>query len=245
MARNKTKVAIVMPAYNAQTTLKRIYKGIPKRLVDLILLVDDGSKDNTVKLSKKLKIKTIIHPKNKGYGENQKTCYNYVLKQGADYVIMLHPDGQYDPRDLPKFIQKLKTNKYGLVLGSRFLHGGDKNTPAYKSLSIKVITVLFNLILGTKITEANTGYRGFTKECLKAIPYYKNGAGYLFDPQAIIQARYFGFKIADVAVTKNYNEGASSPNFRKSLEHGLENIKLLVQYMLHKWRIQEAEFLIR
>lgn len=245
MAKKKTKVAVIMPAYNAETTLERIYKEIPKKLVDLILLVDDGSKDNTVKLSKKLKIKTIVHPKNKGYGENQKTCYNYVLKQRADYIIMLHPDGQYDPRDLPKFIQKLKTNKYGLVLGSRFLHGGNKNTPAYKSFSIKVITVLFNLVLGTKLTEANTGYRGFTKECLKAIPYQKNGAGYLFDPQAIIQARYFGFKIADVAVTKDYNEGASSPNFKKSVEHGLENIKLLLEYLLHISGLQKADFLVR
>lgn len=241
--KKNNKVAIVMPAYNAEKTLERIYRGIPKRLVEIILLVDDGSKDGTVKLSRRLKIKTIVHRKNKGYGENQKTCYNYVLKQGPDYIIMLHPDGQYDPRDLPKFIQKLKTNRYGLVLGSRFLRGGDKSTPAYKSLSIRVITLLFNLVLGTKISEANTGYRGFTKECLNTIPYHKNGAGYLFDPQAIIQAKYFGFKIADVAVFKEYNTEASSPNFKKSVEHGLENIKLLVQYLLHKLNIQKADFL--
>lgn len=237
------KTAIVLPAYNAETTLERIYREIPKKLADIILLVDDGSKDGTVKLSRKLKIKTIVHSKNKGYGENQKTCYDYVLKHSADYVIMLHPDGQYDPKDLSKFVKKLKTNRYGLILGSRFLEGGDKSTPFYKSFSIRVITLLFNLVLGTKLSEANTGYRGFAKECLKAIPYHKNGSGYLFDPQAIIQAKYFGFKIADVPVTKNYHETASSPNFQKSLEHGLENITLLGKYLLHKFNIQKADFL--
>lgn len=238
------KVAVVMPAYSAEATLESVYRGIPKKLIDIILLVDDGSKDGTVKLSRKLKIKTIVHQKNKGYGENQKTCYNNALKQGAGYIIMLHPDGQYDPHDLPKFIRKLKTDKYGLVLGSRFLRGGDKTTPIYKSLSIKVITFLFNLVLGIDITEANTGYRGYTKKCLDKIPYRKNGAGYIFDPQAIIQTKHSGFKIGEVPVTKDYNEGASSPNFRKSVEHGLENINLLLQYILHKLKIKKADFLV-
>lgn len=242
--KKNNKVIVVLPAYNAGRTLEKIYGEIPKNTVSNIILVDDGSKDRTVEIAKRLGIKTITHKKNLGYGANQKTCYNYALKQGAHYIIMVHPDGQYDPHDLPKFIRKLETGKYGLVLGSRFLSGGDKTTPAYKSFSIRVITFLFNLVLGINITEANTGYRGYTKECLKRIPYHKNGAGYLFDPQAIIQTKYFGFKIGEVAVIKDYNEGASSPNFRKSLEHGLENIHLLIQYSLHKFGIKKADFLM-
>lgn len=245
MKKKTSKIIVVLPAYNAERTLERVYRAIPKDLVDEILLVDDGSKDKTVKDAKKLGIKTITHERNMGYGANQKTCYTNALKMGADYVIMLHPDGQYDSTDLPKFAEKLRVDKYDLVLGSRFLSKGSKNTPLYKSVSIRIITLLFNIILGIKISEANTGYRGFSRKLLETIPYRKNGSGYLFDPQVIIQARYFGFKIGDVPVTKDYNEGASSPNFKKSVEHGLENIKLLGQYLLHKWNIQKAGFLIR
>lgn len=238
------KVIVVFPAYNAERTLEKIYEEIPKKAVNNIILVDDGSKDRTVEIAKRIGIKTIVHKKNLGYGANQKTCYENALKMGADYVIMLHPDGQYAPRDLPKFIGKLKQNRYGLILGSRFLSGGDKSTPVYKSISIRIITLLFNLVLGTKLSEANTGYRGFSRKLLKTIPYHKNGSGYIFDPQAIIQARYFGFKIGEVPVTKDYNEGASSPNFKKSLEHGLENISLLVQYILHKLGVRKVNFLV-
>lgn len=235
----KPKIVIVLPAYNAERTLERVFKGIPKGLS--VLLCDDKSKDGTTKLSKKLGIKTIIHPQNLGYGANQKTLYKNALKMGADFIIMLHPDGQYDPKDLPKFIRALKDKKGDLILGSRFL--GTKNeTPFYKSVSIKIITLLFNLILKVKLSEVNSGYRGFSRGLLNRVPFDKNGNGYIFDPQMIIQAKYFGFKIAEVPVSKVYNPERISPNFSKSVEHGLENLKLLIQYLLHRFHIREANF---
>lgn len=229
-----------MPAYNAERTLERVFKGIPKDLI--CLLCDDGSRDKTARLSKRVGIKTIVHPKNLGYGANQKTLYKNALKMGVDFIIMLHPDGQYDPKDLPKFIKALKEKKADLVLGSRFL-GTKDETPFYKSISLKIITMLFNLILGTRLSEVNSGYRGFSSILLKRVPFESNGNGYIFDPQMIIQAKYFGFKMAEVPVSKLYNIERISPNFSKSVEHGLENLKLLIQYLLHRFHIREANFL--
>ena len=207
----KEKIIVVLPAYNAVRTLKKVYQGIDSRIINSVVLVDDGSKDGTGAFSKKLGIDTIIHRQNKGYGANQKTCYQRALKLKADYVIMLHPDGQYDPKDLKKFVAVLKSRRVDMVLGSRFLKSGDKETPAYKSFSLKIIAALFNFVLGTNLTEANTGYRGYTRKLLETIPYYKNGDGYLFDPQMIIQAIYFGFNFAEVPVSKRYNPERIEP----------------------------------
>lgn len=240
----KAKIVIAMPAYNAERTLEKLYKEIPDRKNFTLLLVDDRSKDNTVKVAKKLKIKTIVHKKNTGYGGNQKTLYTNALKMGADYVIMLHPDGQYDPKDLPKFVKVLKSGKADLVMGSRFMGKKGDETPFYKSISIRIITLLFNLVLGIHITEANTGYRGYTRKALETIPFMKNGNGYIFDPQAIIQVVNAGLKIKDVPVVKKYNEEAVSPNFKKSVIHGIENIKLLKDYILHKLNLRKIDFLI-
>lgn len=241
----KEKIIVVLPAYNAVRTLKKVYQGIDRRIISNIVLVDDGSKDDTGAFSKKLGIDTIIHRQNKGYGANQKTCYEQVLKLKADYVIMLHPDGQYDPRDLIKFVTVLKSKQADMVLGSRFLESGDKETPFYKSFSLKVIAALFNLVLGTKLTEANTGYRGYSGKLLATVPFYKNGNGYLFDPQMIIQAVHFGFNLAEVPVSKKYNPERIEPKFIQSIHHGLENVSLLLQYLLHKAGIRQADFLIK
>lgn len=239
----KPKVVIIIPAYNSARTLERVYDQIANKRSLKLLVVDDGSRDNTIAVSRKLGIETIVHKKNLGYGANQKTCYTKALKLGADYVIMLHPDGQYSGGDIPKFIKALENHKGDLVLGSRFLKGGDKKTPFYKSISIKLITFAFNLILKTKITEANTGYRGYTRKLLETVPFAKNGSGYLFDPQFIIQTVNAGFTIYDVPVNKEYNIEASSPNFKKSVEHGIENMSLLVEYILHKTGVRKANFL--
>lgn len=241
----KDKIVVVMPAYNAERTLKEVYTGIPNKNNLKVLLVDDDSKDKTVAVSKKLGLETIVHPKNMGYGANQKTCYKRALALGANYVIMLHPDGQYNPKDLLKFIKALKEKKGDLILGSRFLKHGDTETPLYKSISIRLITLAFNLVLGTQITEANTGYRGYTRKLLENVPFTKNGNGYLFDPQFIIQTVWAGFKIYDVPVSKRYNKEASSPNFKKSLYHGLENVSLLGQYLLDKLNLKKADFLTK
>lgn len=237
------KITVVIPAYNSEKTLGDVYNKIPKDLVDEIIVVDDGSKDKTVEVARELGLKPIIHKKNLGYGANQKTLYTNVLKHGAKYIIMLHPDGQYDPKDLPKFIDALREGKGDLILGSRFLSSGINQTPGYKSISLKLIAVLFNLILGLHLSEVNTGYRGYTAKLLKTIPFLKNGNGYIFDPQLIIQSVYFGFKIAEVPVSKKYNKEAISPNFSKSVQHGFENMQLLIQYILHRLRLKKANFL--
>jgi hypothetical protein len=157
---------------------------------------------------------------------------------------MLHPDGQYDPHDVSKFIEVYRESKADVILGSRFKNCGHKQTPLYKAVSIRIITYLFNLVLGTNLTEANTGYRAYSRRFLKSVPWRKNGNGYLFDPQCIIQAKYFGFKIADVPIIKSYNEGASSPNLLTSLHHGIENLVLLILYLLQKNKIKKINFLI-
>jgi glycosyltransferase involved in cell wall biosynthesis len=238
------KIMIVMPAYNAALTLKNVYKEIPRDLIYQILLVDDGSTDATVKISKELGIQTVVHEKNLGYGGNQKTCYTQALESEADLIIMLHPDGQYDPHDISKFIECYRESGADMILGSRFKSCGHKQTPLYKSISIRVITFLFNLVLGTNLTEANTGYRAYSRRFLESVPWGGNGDGYLFDPQCIIQAEYFGFKIADVPITKSYHESASSPTFLISLHHGIENLVLLILYLLHKSKIIKTNFLI-
>lgn len=246
MKKNNKKapqVAVVIPAYNSAKTIEGVYKKIPKVMVDKIMIVDDGSKDNTVSVVNKLGLEITLHKKNLGYGANQKTLYKKALKLGAEYIIMLHPDGQYNPLDLPKFIRALKNGKGDLILGSRFLSSGINQTPGYKSISLKLIAVLFNLILGLHLSEVNTGYRGYTARLLKTIPFFKNGNGYIFDPQLIIQSVYFGFKIGEVPVSKKYNKEAISPNFSKSVQHGFENIQLLIEYILHKLKIRKANFL--
>lgn len=240
----KRKIFVVMPSYNAQRTLERVYRKIQKDIIDKILLVDDASKEKTVLLARRLGIETIVHKKNLGYGRNQKTCYEYALEQGATHVIMLHPDGQYDTDDLAKFVKALVKGKNDLILGSRFL-GKCHKTPLYKSLSIQLITFIFNQVLRTRLTEVNTGYRGFSRKFLEKVPFHKNGNGYIFDPQIIIQAVYFGFSIEEVPVTKDYFKEASSPNFYQSVRHGGENMWLLIQYLLHISKIKKVDFLIR
>ncbi len=238
-----SEVIVVIPAYNSEKTIEKVYKSIPHGLVDEVIIVDDGSKDNTVVEIERLGLEPIIHKKNLGYGANQKTLYTNALKAGAKYVIMLHPDDQYDPKDLPKFIDALRNGKGDLILGSRFLSKGVNETPGYKSISLKLIAVLFNLILGLRLSEVNTGYRGYTARLLKTIPFSKNGNGYIFDPQLIIQAVHFGFKIAEVPVSKKYNKEAISPNFSKSIHHGFENMQLLIEYILHRLKLKQATFL--
>lgn len=241
--KTKSSIVIVIPAYNSERTLDNVYNKIPKVYRGKVIIADDGSKDGTVEAIKRLGLKPIIHKKNLGYGANQKTLYIHALISDAKYIVMLHPDGQYDPQDLPKFIDALKKGKGDLILGSRFLSNVVNETPGYKSIFLKLIAYFFNLVLGLQLSEVNTGYRGYTRELLSKVPFEKNGNGYIFDPQLLIQAVYFGFKIAEVPVSKQYNKRAISPNLSKSIEHGLENIMLLFEYIVHRVGIKRADFL--
>lgn len=238
----KDKVVVVIPAYNSERTIKNVYSSIPKNLIDEVVINDDGSRDKTKLVLKKMGLKFSTHKKNMGYGANQKTLYTDALGKGAKYIIMLHPDGQYDPVDLPKFVKVLKAGKADFVMGSRFLSNMHE-TPLYKRLPLRLIAFVFNIVLGTNLSEVNSGYRGYTSDLLRKVPFMKNGNGYIFDPQLLIQSVYFGFKISEVPVSKVYNKEAISPNLSKSLEHGLENIKLLFEYMFQKLKIKEISFL--
>lgn len=237
------RIVVVLPAYNAARTLATVYEQIPHDLIGEVLLVDDASADDTVEVSRSLGIRTIVHEQNMGYGANQKTCYTHARELGATHIIMLHPDGQYDPVDLRQFVEALREKRADLILGSRFLSDGSRETPSYKALGIRGVTLVFNLVMGTRLSEVNTGYRGFDARMLDDIPILKNGNGYIFDPQFLIQAIHFGYTIGEVPVIKRYNEEAVSPNLSTSIHHGLENLLLLGQYLAQKWKIKKVDFL--
>jgi glycosyltransferase involved in cell wall biosynthesis len=219
----KKKVVVVMPAYNAAATLKKTYDDIPRDIVDEVILVDDASRDETAKLAKKLRIKTFVHPKNRGYGGNQKTCYQAALKLNADIVIMLHPDYQYDPKLIPAMAHLLASGLYDVVLGSRILGGQALNggMPLYKYISNRFLTLVQNMLMGAKLSEYHTGYRAFTRQVLKAIPMEKNSDDFVFDNQMLSQILYLGFRVAEVTCPAKYFAEASSINFFRSTTYGL------------------------
>lgn len=236
------KITVVFPAYNAEKTLKKTVKDIPKEYVDNLILVDDFSKDNTVKISKELGLLTIKHNKNKGYGANQKTCYNYALKEKSDVIIMIHPDYQYDPKILNTIIKEIVDNKYDAVLASRFLHSKSPlkgGMPLYKFIGNKILTFVENIVLRTKISEFHTGYRAWSSKTLKSIPYNKNSNSFVFDTQIIIQVINKKLKIKEVPVETRYFKEASSINLKASFIYGFSIFIELFKYILTKWKIKK------
>jgi len=234
------KVIVVLPAYNAEKTLEQTYKDIPKKLVDEIILVDDCSTDNTVEIAKKLKIKTITHKKNKGYGGNQKTCYDAALKDGADIVVMIHPDYQYDPKILEDMIFPIATNRVKAVFASRFLYARDPlkgGMPLYKYISNRFLTFIENVILRTNLSEFHTGYRSYSKELLKSINYRQLSDNFVFDTQIIIKIILNKFRIREVPVETKYFKDASSIGFWPSVVYGLSILRELCKYILTKLKI--------
>lgn len=243
----KPKVVVIMPAYNAAKTLERTYRDIPKDIVDEIILVDDKSKDNTVEVALKLGIKTIAHPRNMGYGANQKTCYKQALEENADIVIMIHPDFQYDGRLMPYLIGPLKEGIYDVMLGSRIrtrketLAGG---MPIYKYLGNRLLTFIENIVLGQNLSEFHTGFRAYKREVLETIPYEKNSCGFVFDTQILVQAIHFGFKISEIYVPTRYFPEASSINFRHSVIYGIQTLWTLLRHILHQWGIRKDRIFV-
>jgi glycosyltransferase involved in cell wall biosynthesis len=235
MIKNK-KVVVVLPAYNAEKTLQDTYSEIPGDIVDEIILVDDASSDKTAEVAKSLGIRTIIHPENKGYGGNQKTCYKEALRLGGDIIIMLHPDYQYTPKLIPAMAYLIQSDEFDAVLGSRILSGGalKGGMPLYKYLFNRVLTLIQNLFLGAKLSEYHTGYRAFRREILERLPLEENSDDFVFDNQMLAQIIYFGYRIGEISCPAKYFEDASSINFSRSVKYGLGVLGTTLRFVLHK-----------
>ena len=241
----KNKVVVVMPAYNAESTLEKTVNNIPEGVVDEIILVDDASKDNTVEIARNLGLTVILHDKNMGYGANQKTCYDTALKRGADIVVMIHPDYQYDSRLTPIFTEIIEKGICDFVLGSRVRtrkEALNSGMPFYKYLSNRFLSIIENIVTGQNLPEWHTGFRAFSRTVLETIPYQNNSNDFVFDSQFLIQAAYAGFIIGDLPVPCRYMEEASSINLKRSIVYGLRTINTLFQYVLQ--RLHLAKFRI-
>lgn len=231
------KIVVVLPAYNAGRTLEDTYKEIPFDIVDDVIVVDDASVDNTVEVAQRIGIKNvIIHEKNKGYGANQKTCYDTALKLGADIVIMLHPDYQYTPKLIPSMAYIIANGLYPVVLGSRILGKGalKGGMPHYKYFFNRFLTLTQNLLINEKVSEYHTGYRAFSKDVLEKINYHVNSDDFVFDNQMLSQILYAKFKIAEVSCPTKYFSEGSSINFRRSVVYGMGVLKTSLCHFLQR-----------
>ena len=217
------KVTVVMPAYNAAMTLERTLHEINRQVVDEIILVDDASRDDTVAVARRLGLRTLVHDRNRGYGGNQKTCYNEALRTGADVVVMLHPDYQYTPKLLTALASLIAVDQFDVVLGSRILSGGalKGGMPVYKYFANRLLTATENLITGAKLSEYHTGYRAFSRTVLETLPLEENSDDFVFDAQMLAQCIYFGFRVGEVSCPTRYEPGSSSINFQRSVVYGL------------------------
>jgi glycosyltransferase involved in cell wall biosynthesis len=240
----KPKVVVVMPAYNAAKTLERTYNDLPSGVVDKVILVDDVSQDETVEVAERLGLEVIVHVQNRGYGGNQKTCYIEALKDGADIVVMLHPDYQYDSRLVPELIRPIVDGKADLVLGSRFLGsvplGG--GMPLYKYISNRFLTIVENLVLRQNLSECHTGFRAYSRRLLLTIPFLLNSDRFVFDTEVIAQTVAFGFNIREIGVPTRYFAEASSVNFKNSVIYGLQTLKVMVTYALDRMGMQSPQY---
>jgi glycosyltransferase involved in cell wall biosynthesis len=248
LPRREGRVIAVMPAYNAATTLEQTVGDIPQGAVDEIILVDDGSRDDTVDVARKLGLTVIVHEQNKGYGGNQKTCYRMALDSGAEFVVMIHPDYQYDSRVIPVAVEILRLGICDVVLGSRIrtrreaLEGG---MPGWKYIANRLLTVTENVALGQNLGDFHSGFRAYRREVLERIPYAANTDDFAFDSQFLAQAVYFGFKLGDIPVPVRYFDEASSINFSRSVKYGLTTLWILAQFWLQKLRLGRFKIFAR
>lgn len=230
---SRLKTIAVMPAYNAARTLERTVQDIPKGAVDEIIVVDDCSRDNTFEIAQKLGLTVIRHEKNLGYGGNQKTCYKYALEHGADIVVMIHPDYQYDSRAIPIAVEILRLGTCDFIMGSRIrtrreaLAGG---MPWWKYVANRCLTLVENIALGQNLGDFHSGFRAYRRQVLETIPYTRNSNDFVFDSEFLAQAVHFGFKIGDIPVPVRYFDEASSINFRRSVTYGLSTLAVLAKY---------------
>ena len=239
---NGKKIVVVMPAYNAEKTLRDTYNDIPFEIVDDVILVDDASRDRTSEVARNMGIHTIVHENNLGYGGNQKSCYRAALELDANIVIMLHPDYQYTPKLIPAMASMIAYGEFDAVLGSRILGIGalQGGMPLYKYIANRVLTLFENLLLGHKLSEYHTGYRAFSREILERLPLEKNSNDFVFDNQMLAQIIWFGYRIGELSCPTKYFEDASSINFRRSVSYGLGVLKTAVQFRLQKWGVARS-----
>ena len=230
-------MVVVMPAWNAARTVAATVAAIPEGAVDEVILVDDKSTDNTVELARTLPVHLIWHPHNVGYGGNQKTCYLEALQRGADVVIMLHPDGQYEPEILPRMAQPILDRDADMVLGSRFAEPAAARAggmPLYKYVANRFLTAVENRILGTDLSELHTGYRAYSRELLLTVPFLRNSLDFSFDSEMIMQAVHFGFRVTEVPARSRYFQDASSVSFGPGVVYGLKTLLAAGRLMLHR-----------
>jgi glycosyltransferase involved in cell wall biosynthesis len=239
------KIVVVLPAYFAAGTLERTYAEIPRDIVDDVLLVDDASTDGTLELARSLGIRTIQHETNRGYGANQKTCYRAALELGADIVVMLHPDYQYDPRLITAMAAMIASDIYDLVLGSRILGGKAVagGMPRYKYVANRILTLVENWLVGAKLSEYHTGYRAYSRRILETLPLDRNSNDFVFDNEVIVQTVAAGFRIGEVSCPARYFAEASSISFRRSVRYGFGVLRVGMQYRLGRWGLASPRIL--
>ncbi|NLF24282.1 MAG: glycosyltransferase family 2 protein [Deltaproteobacteria bacterium] len=239
------KIVVVMPAYNAEETLRRTYDEVMEQgIVDLVVVVDDASQDRTAEMARTLPQTLVqVHEKNKGYGGNQKSCYKIALEHGADIVIMVHPDYQYTPKLVPAMAALIASGIYPCVIASRILGGRalQGGMPLYKYVSNRILTFLQNVMIGAKLSEYHTGYRAFSRELLESLPLHKNSDDFLFDNQMLCQIAWQGHVIGEISCPTKYFEEASSINFTRSLKYGLGCLYTALMFRLCKWGWVKSE----
>jgi glycosyltransferase involved in cell wall biosynthesis len=243
------KIVVVMPAYNAAQTLQDTYAEVMEQgIVDLVIVVDDASHDETVAIAKTLpRTKLVVHERNRGYGANQKTCYRVALEEGADIIIMVHPDYQYTPKLIPAMASMIAGNLYQCVLGSRILGGYalKGGMPLWKYVANRFLTLFENIFIGAKLSEYHTGYRAFSRELLSRLPLEANSDDFVFDNQMLAQIVWYGYTIAEVSCPTKYFKEASSINFLRSSLYGMGCLWMAVLFRLAKWRLITSKYFPR
>jgi glycosyltransferase involved in cell wall biosynthesis len=243
------RLVVVLPAYNAAGTLELTFNDMPRALVDEVILVDDRSQDETVAVAARLGIaKVVRHAENRGYGANQKTCYQAALAEGADIVVMLHPDYQYEPRLITAMAGMIASGVYGVVLASRILGGGSAGAlsggmPIWRYVANRLLTAFQNLLVGAKLSEYHTGYRAFSREALQALPLLANSDDFVFDNQMLVQAIAKGIPIGEISCPTRYREDSSSISFLRSVRYGFGVLGTSIAFRAWRWKLAQPRFL--